>query len=259
MNARMIVLACLLATVGVPARSAAVVLAPTTVNVYTLEFEPTQNARPGSSGVMTIKILDGGTTVFFALRGGYPNTVYTIWTVFNQLVVPLPTDPSGTAVPACPATGGHSDQRGDDVAPKVHRRLQPRGAAVEVRQLRNRGGEAGHRCALLAVHRFRHRVAAGLPIRVRPLPAGAPSRRPHPRALRRQPEGPLHRHGRPSLSARPAHRQCLSVGLPAAASDPTASDPAANDPAASNPIGRGRAPQALAPSGTDGAVGAPFT
>src|SRR2546422_6451394 len=38
--------------------------------------------------------------------------------------------------------------RGDDVAPKVHRRLQPRGAAVEVRQLRNRGGEAGHRCAL---------------------------------------------------------------------------------------------------------------
>src|SRR5437867_1592120 len=112
MNARMIVLACLLATVGVPARSAAVVLAPTTVNVYTLEFEPTQNARPGSSGVMTIKILDGGTTVFFALRGGYPNTVYTIWTVFNQLVVPLPTDPSGTAVPACPATGGDPDQLG---------------------------------------------------------------------------------------------------------------------------------------------------
>jgi len=108
----MIVLACLLATVGVPARSAAVVLAPTTVNVYTLEFEPTQNARPGSSGVMTIKILDGGTTVFFALRGGYPNTVYTIWTVFNQLVVPLPTDPSGTAVPACPATGGDPDQLG---------------------------------------------------------------------------------------------------------------------------------------------------
>src|SRR5438552_16095579 len=75
MNARMIVLACLLATVGVSARSAAVVLAPTTVDVHTLEFEPTQNARPGSSGVMTIKILDGGTTVFFALRGGYPNTV----------------------------------------------------------------------------------------------------------------------------------------------------------------------------------------
>src|SRR5438445_11269339 len=55
MNARMIVLACLLATVGVPARSAAVVLAPTTVDVHTLEFEPTQNARPGSSGVMTIR------------------------------------------------------------------------------------------------------------------------------------------------------------------------------------------------------------
>src|SRR5947208_13637047 len=98
MNARMIVLACLLATVGVPARAAAVVLAPTTVDVYPLEFEPTQNARPGSSGVMTIKPLPGGTLVAFKLRAGYPNTVYTIWTVYNRLVVPLPTE--GTQVPA---------------------------------------------------------------------------------------------------------------------------------------------------------------
>ena len=89
-------LASLLATVGVPARSAAVVLAPTTVDVYTLEFEPTQNALAGSYGVMTIKPLPGGTLVAFKLRGGYPNTVYTIWTVYNRLVFPLPTE--GTKV-----------------------------------------------------------------------------------------------------------------------------------------------------------------
>src|SRR5207249_6832421 len=58
----------------------------------------TQNARPGSSGVMTIKPLPGGTLVAFKLRGGYPNTVYTIWTVYNGLVVPLPTE--GTKVPS---------------------------------------------------------------------------------------------------------------------------------------------------------------
>src|SRR3989442_3887717 len=85
MNARMIVLACLLATVGVPARSAAVVLAPTTVDVYTLEFEPTQNARPGSSGVMTIKILDGGATDFFSLRIYHPHTIHSPLAVFIPL------------------------------------------------------------------------------------------------------------------------------------------------------------------------------
>ena len=46
-----VLLASLLATVGVPARSAAVVLAPTTVDVYTLEFEPTQKALAGSYDV----------------------------------------------------------------------------------------------------------------------------------------------------------------------------------------------------------------
>ncbi len=114
MNARMIVLACLLATVGVPARSAAVVLAPTTVDVYTLEFEPTQNALAGSSGVMTIKPLPGGTLVAFKLRGGYPNTVYTIWTVYNRLVVPLPTD--GTKVPSADPPADFPPE-GNGVAP----------------------------------------------------------------------------------------------------------------------------------------------
>ena len=101
MKALKILLACLLATVSLPARSAGAAEA-----VHTLEFEPTQNARPGSSGVMTITTLDGGETrAVFTLRGGYPNMVYTIWTVFNQLVVPLPTDPTRTRVPACSATG----------------------------------------------------------------------------------------------------------------------------------------------------------
>jgi hypothetical protein len=112
MNAQKILLACLLAIVGHPARSAAAVPVATPIAVYTVEFEPTQNARPGSSGVMTIVTLDGQTMVFFVLRGGYPNMVYTIWTVFNQLVVPLPTDPTRTPVPACPATGGDPDRLG---------------------------------------------------------------------------------------------------------------------------------------------------
>src|SRR5207249_8651346 len=107
-------LASLLATVGAPARSAAVVLAPTTVDVYTLEFEPTQNALAGSDGVMTIKPLPGGTLVAFKLRGGYPNTVYTIWTVYNRLVVPLPTD--GSKVPSAGSPADFPPE-GNGVAP----------------------------------------------------------------------------------------------------------------------------------------------
>src|SRR5207245_9165075 len=106
--------ALLRAACAVPARSAAVVLAPTTLDVYTLEFEPTQNARPGSSGVMTIKPRPGGTLVAFKLRGGYPNTVYTIWTVYNRLVVPLPTD--GTKVPSADPPADFPPE-GNDVAP----------------------------------------------------------------------------------------------------------------------------------------------
>ncbi len=99
MNFRKILLAVLLASLLATADSAS-----GQGETYTLGFEPTQNALAGSYGVMTIKPLPGGTFVSFELQGGYPSTVYTIWTVYNLLVVPLPT--SGTAVPACPATGG---------------------------------------------------------------------------------------------------------------------------------------------------------
>src|SRR2546427_3684687 len=88
----------LLATVGPPAPSAAADPESGQGEPYTLGFEPTQNAVAGSYGVMTIKPLPGGTLVAFKLRGGYPNTVYTIWTVYNRLVVPLPTE--GTKVPS---------------------------------------------------------------------------------------------------------------------------------------------------------------
>ena len=88
----------LLATVGPPARSAAADPESGQGGTYTLAFEPTQNAVAGSYGGMTIKPLPGGTLVAFKLRGGYPNTVYTIWTVYNRLVLPLPTE--GTKVPS---------------------------------------------------------------------------------------------------------------------------------------------------------------
>src|SRR2546422_10620694 len=94
----------LLATVGPPARSAAADPESGQGGTYTLAFEPTQNAVAGSYGGMTIKPLPGGTFVSFELQGGYPNTVYTIWTGDNLLIVPLP--PSRTPVPPCPATGG---------------------------------------------------------------------------------------------------------------------------------------------------------
>ena len=46
--------------------------------MYTLEFTRTQNALPGAQGSMTINVVDGQTIVHFRLRGGYPNTLYTI-------------------------------------------------------------------------------------------------------------------------------------------------------------------------------------
>lgn len=52
---------------------------------YTLEFIPTQNVPAGAEGTMTITPIPGGTVMSFRLRGAYPRTVYTIWTVFNVL------------------------------------------------------------------------------------------------------------------------------------------------------------------------------
>ncbi len=53
---------------------------------YVLEFVPTQNA-PGAQGTMTIKVdVDKpATNVHFVVSGAYPNTLYTIWTVYNIL------------------------------------------------------------------------------------------------------------------------------------------------------------------------------
>ncbi len=84
----------LLGSLALPTRAAA--------EWYSLEFIPTQNARPGVQGTMSIKVANGETIVHFRLRGGYPNTVYTIWTVFNILVWPLPS--TGTPVPSISAT-----------------------------------------------------------------------------------------------------------------------------------------------------------
>jgi hypothetical protein len=85
---------------------------------HTLEFIPTQNALPGVSGTMTIDVKNGGseTDVHFSLRGGYPNTVYTIWVVYNLLNWPLPT--SGTSVPSTSAsTRPGFPAEGNGVAP----------------------------------------------------------------------------------------------------------------------------------------------
>jgi hypothetical protein len=70
----------LLAVLAIPLIAAA---AP--ANQYTLEFIPTQNVPAGAKGTMTIKQIPGGSIVNFQLRGAYPSTIYTIWTVFNLL------------------------------------------------------------------------------------------------------------------------------------------------------------------------------
>ena len=73
---------------------------------YTLNFIPTQNAPQAgavpASGVMTLKVVNGETIVHFSVSGAYPNTVYTIWTVFNELVCPDCGD--GIEVPSLPAS-----------------------------------------------------------------------------------------------------------------------------------------------------------
>src|SRR5438552_17968043 len=54
---------------------------------YILYFRPTQNAPPGASGKMKISV-DASrrdTSAKFSVRHAYPNTLSTIWTVFNEL------------------------------------------------------------------------------------------------------------------------------------------------------------------------------
>jgi len=70
---------------------------------YTLNFVPTQNAPQAALGLMTLNVTNGETIVHFQVSGAYPNTVYTIWTVFNVLVCPACGD--GIEVPSLPASG----------------------------------------------------------------------------------------------------------------------------------------------------------
>jgi hypothetical protein len=66
---------------------------------YILDFTPTQNAPPDASGTMRITVRPhlGDTIVRFSVRRAYPDTLYTIWTVFGVLKWPLPH--KGSAVP----------------------------------------------------------------------------------------------------------------------------------------------------------------
>lgn len=64
---------------------------------YHLRFIPTHNAPGGAlgsaEGEMTIRVANGHSTVRLGVRGLYPETVYTIWIVFNKLTWVPGTDP----------------------------------------------------------------------------------------------------------------------------------------------------------------------
>jgi hypothetical protein len=84
---------------------------------YRLEFLPTFNIGEDSpaGGTMTIRVLsDKQSIIQFKVWNLYPDTVYTIWTVFNDLKWRPGFEPAKDAegnyvsntVPACSATGG---------------------------------------------------------------------------------------------------------------------------------------------------------
>jgi hypothetical protein len=79
---------------------------------YELPFIPTQNLPQHAEGVMrlTVRPDTGETTAHLTVRKASPNTVYTIWTVFNKLRWPLPT--TGTSVPSDTAAGFPSAANG---------------------------------------------------------------------------------------------------------------------------------------------------
>lgn len=72
---------------------------------YVLDFEPTANltsleiahdygTEPAVNGLgatarMTFQVVNGKTQVWVEVRGARPNTVYTIWSVYNRLMWPL--------------------------------------------------------------------------------------------------------------------------------------------------------------------------
>src|SRR5262247_4105395 len=70
---------------------------------FTLQFLPTQNAPPQAQSVLTIQINSSQTLAKLSLTGLYPNTVYTLWTVFN--ILECAACGVGSEVPSFPATG----------------------------------------------------------------------------------------------------------------------------------------------------------
>jgi len=88
---------------------------------YILPLVPTQN-WPGASGQLELKVDGSGQThVKLRVRNADPNMLYTLWTVYNELVWPLPTQ--GEAVPSRPARNrvdpvyGPFPQQGNGVSP----------------------------------------------------------------------------------------------------------------------------------------------
>jgi hypothetical protein len=105
----------------VGALAALSVAAPAAADDYALSFIPTQNAPAGATATMRIHVADGRSTV--SLRGThlFPNTVYTIWTVFNVLKYPdepFPLATESQEVPSTPAASRPGFPReGNGVAP----------------------------------------------------------------------------------------------------------------------------------------------
>jgi len=91
------------------------------VKQYTLEFIPTQNAiSPDTLRTMTIRVNQTTKTsvVHFGLRGGYPNTVYTIWVVYNILTWDPLNPNNGVSIPSDPATNRlYFPKEGNGVSP----------------------------------------------------------------------------------------------------------------------------------------------
>lgn len=84
-------------------------LADAADGLYVLPFIATQNAPGGvdggAEGVMRIQVEDGKSRIHLRVRGLYPNTVYTIWTVFNKLTWNPANPGTGHSIPSCPANG----------------------------------------------------------------------------------------------------------------------------------------------------------
>jgi hypothetical protein len=95
--------------------------APAAADNYTLSFIPTQNAPAGAQATMWIQVTNGQSTIGLQARGLYPNTLYTIWTVFNVLKYPGEPFPLATEtqeVPSFPAASRPGfPAEGNGVAP----------------------------------------------------------------------------------------------------------------------------------------------